>query len=1421
MDSLKIERFSGQNISDFVEYLRERWGTLGLDTDLKQLNFLKGRLTKRVLDTFTKWHGSRLDEDHEYAMTQWREGSHDIEDRPIKQKSLDIDEIIDWFLKEYKDQDNYVRASNLLELAKRFEQTGYSRIENYKSVFDDVLDRIRPQDTPEDRFIIEAFLKGCTSNDREWLIEATCKDDGGREEIWSVFEKSIIRKDQIQRAIRNITKDTLKVDDILSHKNKFSQEPRLVGLENEEPVTITNNNTPNVKADDSMDTLVKGMQDLKIFLASGGRIEQWKGNQKVIEMYKAVSSASHVSTTNQVPVNGPTPVTRTKNCTYCDRNKNSPDNPHEYVGDCTEFIKDQQAGWPVKFDFFEGRRMLVNLDGTLPYPTRFNRGGVKMLLQSVNELKISQSQLTTLMQEAATRIRGRFNNGPATSSYMWGHHGSARAIFDLETDDKKPYFIKRNMYESSNYTNVDINISDDDMPHLSPISENNNEFLEKEIKTCAQGYHDLKRKIKDEDIETRIVKSEPPTKVQAVITKAVTKHKLSSKFIGPSLIIKDKAANVKSAYEDIASLTESEDKANNDLDNDSTSNVSDDQIIDETMNNGTINQAQLNTTSQDAYTCEERLTIAFDEMSESPIKIKSISTSRNSDNNFTNDFRNSTVIAECLDQDIEGHTATYSRMGIAMLENNDNPQQTQNKSDSLNLEGFAVVFEQVQDIKNEYKKKLLATQKKIKQTSRMVETLQNLKNQKEIESWIEEALDMCIDEIKKRMDEINDEKTLKVSIKDLDAIDCILKPIVDPDQINRTINSEESEEEETDSLLMMTIEEEENMIDKLKKMRVAPLYDLCDTCIVTSINHFQKGTNGNSESTVVANNLAKAIKLIKKSNKSNTFARANMAKVDANDTIENGLKLDAIKYVTPDTLMKPVCFKDGGAFYIQVNDTYVTLSKAISKLVDTEISDEEAYAAWGNISEIYEEEDVDIKLGDVIAEVEHSRILAAYKRKEGGLEDGDQKRMRDLDGKKVNIPNPLAPNPLSAPEVNIPRPVLKPIVRRPPAENVTPDVPMKDIPTVSEKNKRPPPKFTYAMKGPITEIKVNEVIERFFKTPGGCTLSMDELCAISPIASKRMFESLKTHRIPIEEEVAKIAKDTKIPEGMVSNVVKSLFSGSHWPNGDDDSYFMTTKLLGSNGDISELPIGIIAHLRWNAEKIDAHDKKQMLKMDKYIESNAAVWGRRTDAVAESSFMTLDQYRCNRMVANSKGSNKPFHHTTQYSTYASPILPTVYWDQNWVVKNSLLDTGAEMNCVCFDLAKVSYESSIDRKTILTMLDVNGGSAKLFGIIRNASIGLSEGVIIEQKVFVQPELNKTAQVLLLGQPFIMAARIIHMSDNKGNMYTQFQDQNSEKKVRIKTVDWNDHRNRLEIGIPNEKKSFERFDSIAEDFRRGLDQ
>ncbi|KAI9325085.1 hypothetical protein BDR26DRAFT_942380 [Obelidium mucronatum] len=105
------------------------------------------------------------------------------------------------------------------------------------------------------------------------------------------------------------------------------------------------------------------------------------------------------------------------------------------------------------------------------------------------------------------------------------------------------------------------------------------------------------------------------------------------------------------------------------------------------------------------------------------------------------------------------------------------------------------------------------------------------------------------------------------------------------------------------------------------------------------------------------------------------------------------------------------------------------------------------------------------------------------------------------------------------------------------------------------------------------------------------------------------------------------------------------------------------------------------------------------------------------------------------------------------------------------------------------------SEWDRSCQFWMTNAGGGRNQLYGLIRDACVGLEGKLEAKQKVWICPRGEKTPFALLFGMPFIASTRATSTWDSRGNMWTKLTSQDGKLSVQYQTVSYSSTRNIVE--------------------------
>ena len=511
------------------------------------------------------------------------------------------------------------------------------------------------------------------------------------------------------------------------------------------------------------------------------------------------------------------------------------------------------------------------------------------------------------------------------------------------------------------------------------------------------------------------------------------------------------------------------------------------------------------------------------------------------------------------------------------------------------------------------------------------------------------------------------------------------------------------------------------------------------------------------------------------------------------------------------TVFKPVTFELNGPYHLEVTPgCYILLSEAFKDITEMRISDDEAFEAWEEVHQENEGETIKVTLDEIVAEVRRIRILAAIKRKESEEleEDEGVKKSKAKEGVIPSSARPEVVIPVVPRKIAVP---VKPSIKIKVHEDV--EMSDKDIKkTLDAKEAKPKtlPKFKYSQKGPLTEIDTEKLMDKIFGESGPITLSVDELLSLSPLCQKRLHNTIKTWKIPTEAELESVAKKNEIPLKTTVNIAKDIFK--IFSLGDDDVFNINYKLLSSGGDTSNLPSSVVNMMKWNAQSLTSTDKEKVARTMSKIHNYTTVTSPR-----DPTFWSAKEFnhtKNNSLVGSLATIRQPFTRDLQYSTCGSPHFKNLKFQEGFIVKAALIDSGAELVVCSFNLAMESTtrDGDIDSKVTMVMWDVNGGNSKMYGIIKKAKISPTDDFEYEQCCWVAPEMNKSAAALILGMPFVMKSQLQLIPDLKGNMFARVMHPKSkENRANFRVHDWDSDRNHLYKDLTKKTNELEDFSKL----------
>ncbi|KAI9330747.1 hypothetical protein BDR26DRAFT_899676 [Obelidium mucronatum] len=428
----------------------------------------------------------------------------------------------------------------------------------------------------------------------------------------------------------------------------------------------------------------------------------------------------------------------------------------------------------------------------------------------------------------------------------------------------------------------------------------------------------------------------------------------------------------------------------------------------------------------------------------------------------------------------------------------------------------------------------------------------------------------------------------------------------------------------------------------------------------------------------------------------------------------------------------PVVYPEREELYLKVSEGSFVLSAEVLKTIGgCEIPDEEAEAALDVLMELTGSDGGDVfTCAQVIEEVMFARSEAELLAAKRGRDEDDApipgipiEKLRRIQAARSRAPVsttfeaapvppqpvpdvPKSPKPQFLPkEVQTPQPAPASSASSPVSKRPSSPAP-KQLPFPLEKvlPKKPVPKYKYGMKGPLVGIDQDEVVLKAFNKPFLGFDNFYEFLVASPPAATHLHNCLRTHRVyPKIEEV--------VPVPMTVD------------NAQADVQLLQSVLL-QNGLDESTPQSVQNLLRSNAMKLaeweGGMDNLERISGSLYKLTTIPQFGTTLgyESLEEYQLKAASDFKA-RVFSMESAPPPSFSATTQYSTYASQSV--------------LMDKGSELNACSFDLAcDASAEGAYDLSALLWMTNAGGGRNQLYGLIRDARVGLEGKLEAKQKV-----------------------------------------------------------------------------------------
>lgn len=318
-------------------------------------------------------------------------------------------------------------------------------------------------------------------------------------------------------------------------------------------------------------------------------------------------------------------------------------------------------------------------------------------------------------------------------------------------------------------------------------------------------------------------------------------------------------------------------------------------------------------------------------------------------------------------------------------------------------------------------------------------------------------------------------------------------------------------------------------------------------------------------------------------------------------------------------------------------------------------------------------------------------------------------------------------------------------------------------------------RYKYGQVGPVAEINSDEVIKRVLSETK-VEMSVLELMAVSRDASKAVYDWTRLHRVPIEN-----------PQ---SSNFRTWFTS-------EQEDVLIDRLLTED----EPPNTVCNWLKSNYhEKLTKEEQEVFEGQGGYQRSakkGKEFGGKRNKVTVKGAKVKVRSFQT--MVERERTVDRDI----QYSTMSSPCLLNVGFQGCVSINKVPIDTGSEITLTTPELAlKAKHLNAVEERITLFMHDVNGGQARMGGLIRNGELCPAGDLKVKQKIWITPANAESSYTMILGMPFLFATAAALRYDTGGNIWMTMTTPDSKQQVSVMVGGIDDQRNVVEFPTDHSK-------------------
>ncbi|ORY37222.1 hypothetical protein BCR33DRAFT_721582, partial [Rhizoclosmatium globosum] len=381
-----VPLFNGKEVSWFIESCEAYCGSVGFSEDAKKVEFMVSRFDAgvRLLYQDTNQRSEIKQRESYNKDNNIKETSQEItmdyfinrHKSTFTYKPMDFNMLKKWLIFSYSKYDTVIQTGHLRELASFHKTKGYDQIRDYLAKFETLIVRMKPENKPDDRLLIEIFLTGVKDDHASELLHNFKTTDGLlKYPDWDGFHVQVENANSLFEQIEKFTNPSVKP---LENPNR---RPFLVGPQ---PVT-------QVTKDSAIEELTAEFDKLRLFVAKGYPVDSVAGvSQAVKELFKKglnitpepatvppfqqLAASASTGSTITPPLGVPRQVSReNQTCLCCDKTVaqlQELKRPIHYgFGKCDIYDQMKKKGYPLKEITFINRaglekKLVVFDDGT-------------------------------------------------------------------------------------------------------------------------------------------------------------------------------------------------------------------------------------------------------------------------------------------------------------------------------------------------------------------------------------------------------------------------------------------------------------------------------------------------------------------------------------------------------------------------------------------------------------------------------------------------------------------------------------------------------------------------------------------------------------------------------------------------------------------------------------------------------------------------------------------------------------------------------------------------------------------------------------------------------------------------------------------------------------------------------------------------